>query len=705
MGADIEDDPQARSGPDEAEGRRGNAGRTSATSDVDDADAGEAGSADEPAADADGTPPARKSAAASGAGVDEVASQMRPLDGWWLRATIAISVLYSSYYLWTAQFGIQSPQAHRGLYWGFAGVLVFLLYPLRKKQLEGTKQHRVPFYDLILAAAIVGVTGYFVLEYPNIVLQGGSLTDYQFWLAWIAIGLSLEVTRRVVGVTLPIIAIFAIIYTFAGPSMPGLLAHGGQDAERVLSTMYTSFNGIFGPIAQIFATFVFLFVIFGAVLQKSGAGQFFIDLPFAIAGSSRGGPAKVAVAVSALMGSVNGSPVANVMTTGTLTIPLMRRVGYSRNFAGGVEASASVGGQILPPVMGAGAFLIAEFTRTSYVTIVLVSIVPALLYFLSVYLFVDFRALKKNLVGLPREELPDWKDVLKRGWYFMIPLVLLFVLIIQRFSPAFAGFWAIMAILVIGVAIPYNGRRMNLRDIIDALAQGAIASLTVGGIVGTIGVVVGVVNLTGLGLRFSTLITTWASGSLLLALILVTLVSWLLGAGLTVTSSYIVVAILAAPALTEFGVPLLAAHLIIFWVSQDANVTPPICLAAFAAASISGGSPMGTGVQAWKLARGLYIVPLLMAYTPLVTGPVIEVIPVVISAMLGIYALTAGMEGYLRRDTTWYEQGILLLGGGLMIAPGMLTNVIGLAIAIAIWLVQRFRPDVGAGTPSKVATA
>lgn len=257
---------------------------------------------------------------------------------------------------------------------------------------------------------------------------------------------------------------------------------------------------------------------------------------------------------------------------------------------------------------------------------------------------------------------------------------------------------------MIGVLVPYNGKRMSIRDLANALASGSIASLTVGGIVGTVGIVVGVVNLTGLGLRFSSVIVQLSNGNLLLALALVTLVSWLLGAGLTVTSSYIMVAILAAPALTELGVSLLAAHLIIFWVSQDANVTPPICLAAFAAASISGGSPMRTGWEAWKLARGLYIVPLLMAYTALVDGPWLDAVPVVVSALAGLYALTAGMSGFLRRQTSWYEQWLLLIGGGLMIAPGMVTNAIGLAVALAAYVTQRVRPDVG-GRPPKVATA
>lgn len=634
-----------------------------------------------------------KESATGGDGIEMGGSRVREFTGFmrWLIMGLAFS--YSAYYMYTARFGIQSPEAHRGYYWGFAGVLVFLLYPATKRGLAEGKRHRINPLDLLFAATFAGLTFYFVLRYPVIVMQGGFLLDYQYYMGWAAILLSLEATRRVVGLALPGIAVFFLFYAFYGPSFPGILAHRGFSQERVLSTMYTSFNGIFGPVAAIFATFVFLFIIFGAFLQKSGAGRFFIDLPFAIAGSARGGPAKVAVAVSALMGSVNGSAVANVMTTGSLTIPLMRRVGYTKNFSGGVEAAASTGGQILPPVMGAGAFLIAEFTGIPYVTIVLVSIVPALMYFLAVYWLVDFEAVKKNLGGLPKEDLPDWKQVVKQGWYFVIPLVVLFTLIIQRFSPAFAAFWSIMSIIVIGVLVPYEGKRMTPRDVFDSMVGAAVVSLTVGGIVGTIGIIVGIINLSGLGLRFSGLIVTLSGGNLWLVLILVTLVSWLLGAGLTVTSSYIVVAILAAPALIEVGVPLLAAHLIIFWVSQDANVTPPIALAAFAGASISGGQPMRTGWEAWKLARGLYIVPILMAFSPLVVGPVSAAAPVAVTAIMGIYLLAAGMSGCLIRRTTLVEQLALLAAGILMIVPDLVVASGGLALGVVVWLYQRRTRD------------
>lgn len=636
------------------------------------------------------TVPPAGSAATDTSG-DESTSRMRDLRGFYAAAVTVIGVAYSGYYLYTAQFGIVSPQAHRGYYWGFAGLLVFLLYPLRSRR-KVTGHESVPIWDLALGLLTMGLAVYYVVEYPTIVARGGRLTDLEYVLATLAVVLSLEMTRRVVGSILTVLGILAIVYSFFGRSMPSFFAHAGYDVERFLTTAYTSFNGIFGPVADIFATYVFIFIIFGAFLQKSGAGQFFVDLPLALAGTVRGGPAKVAIAVSALMGSVNGSVVANVMTTGSVTIPLMRKVGYRREFAGGVEAASSVGGQVLPPVMGAGAFLIAEFTRTPYSTIVLVSIVPALMYFFSIYLMVDFESMKRNLRGVPRSELPDWRKVLKDGWYFVIPLALLFVLVLMRFSPAFAGFWATVSVVVIGVVLPYRGERMGPRDIIEALRNGAVGSLAVGAIVGTIGLVIGVVNLTGLGLRFSDLVVDASGGSLLLALILTALASWILGAGLTVTSSYIMVAVLVAPALTELGLSVLVAHLIIFWVSQDANVTPPIALGAFAGASISGGSPMRTAGQAWLLARGLYIVPFLMAYSPLVTGPWQDAIPSVITGVIGIYILSAAFSGYLRRRTTIVERLLLLVGGIMLIVPEMLSNGLGVAILVLVYVLQRVLP-------------
>jgi TRAP transporter 4TM/12TM fusion protein len=594
-----------------------------------------------------------------------------------------LGVVYALYYIITAQAGLQSPQAHRGFYVGGATVLILLLFPLRR----GQERTSVPWYDWVLAVGAAVASIYFVYAYRDMVERAGLPITADVVMGAIIIAISIEVTRRTVGWTLAGIGIVSIAYVFAGPWMPGILLHRGHSIDRFVASQFMSFGGVFGLVADIFATFVLLFIFFGTILERSGAAQFFIDLPYALAGRFRGGPAKAAILVSALMGSISGSAVANVMTTGTFTIPLMKRVGYRKEFAGGVETAASTGGQMLPPVMGAAAFIIAEFTRTPYTTIVLVSIVPALLYFVTVYLLVDFEALKKNLAGVPSNELERPRDVLKRGWYLFLPVGVVFWLILADYSPAFAAFWGIMAGLAVGL-IPYEGKRMGVRNIFDALWEGSVKSLAVGGVVGTIGVVLGVLNLTGLGLKFTDLVIAAAGGRLLVALILITLASWVLGAGLTATSSYVIVAILAAPALEQLGLSLLVAHLIIFWVSQDANLTPPICIAAFAAASIADAKPMATGFESWKLGRGLYIVPLLMAYSPLIGGTPMEVAQTAGTALIGIYGLCAGTSRYLLRPTRWWETGLLVIGGGLLIAPGWTTNLTGIALMALAWLLQ-----------------
>lgn len=607
----------------------------------------------------------------------------RRLTGGSRRLVQVLGLLYGGYYITTAILGIQSPQAHRGVFVGGAAALIFLLYPVRK----GREQTSVPWFDILLAAASIGAAGYYVVNFASMVDRAGRPITADLIVGAIMIVLSLEVTRRTAGMTLTVIGLVAIVYPFVGPWMPGLFFNRQYSIDRFLGVQFMGFEGVFGLVANIFATFVLLFILFGAVLQRSGAAQFFIDLPFAIAGKYRGGPAKAAILVSAVMGSISGSAVANVMTTGVFTIPLMKRVGYRKEFAGGVETAASTGGQMLPPVMGAGAFIIAEFTRTPYATIVLVSIIPALLYFASVYFIVDFEALRKDLKGIASEELERPGKVLRQGWHLLLPIGVIFFLILSNRSPAFAAFWGIVTAVVVG-AIPYRGKRMTPRDAAEAVWEGAAQSLPVAGVAGTIGVVLGTLGLTGLGLKFSSLVINASGGSLLLALVLVTLASWVLGAGLTATSSYVVVAILAAPALTELGLSLLVAHLIIFWVSQDANLTPPICIAAFAAASISGATPMSTGWQSWRLGRGLYYVPLLMAYSPLIGGTAAEVTQTALTALVGIYMFSAGSSRYLLRDANILETAALLIGGGLLIAPGWTTNGTGVALLLLVVVLQ-----------------
>jgi TRAP transporter 4TM/12TM fusion protein len=637
-----------------------------------------------------------------------VARPARDLTGLWGTLFRIACGLYAAYYVFTAYTGIQSPEAHRGIYVGVGTVLILLKYPMTAR---GTGRHRPSWFDM--AAAIVAFTAfvYFVVSYLDMVTRAGIASTADIAFGVIAVVASLEVTRRTTGWTLTVLGMAFLAYVFLGPSLPGLFSHAGYSFERLMATQFMSFNGIFGVVADIFATYVLLFIIFGTLLKKSGAAEFFVDLPYAMAGRVRGGPAKAALLVSALMGSISGSAVANVMTTGVFTIPVMRKMGYNREFAGGVETAASTGGQMLPPIMGAGAFIMAEFTGVPYATIVAVSIIPAIMYFAAVYFLIDFEALKLGLAGLDKSELDDPWKVFKDGWVNFVPIAVVFALILMNYSPSFAAFYGIGTAVLAGF-VPYRGRRARVRDYVEGMADAGENSLSIAGIVGTIGIVIGVLNMTGLGLRFSDIIINASGGNLFLALVLVTFASWILGAGLTATSSYVIVAIIASPALVELGLVVLVAHLIIFWVSQDANVTPPICVAAFAAASIAGGRPMRTGFEAWKLARGLYIVPLLMAYSPLITGTLVEQLIVGGTGLIGIYGLSAGMAGWFRRRTMLFERVLLLTGGVMLIWPGWLTNAGGAVLLAAIWLLQRATPDKGprhvrasqrAATPEELA--
>ncbi|GAW91589.1 TRAP transporter permease [Calderihabitans maritimus] len=594
-----------------------------------------------------------------------------------------VASLFTLTYIYIAKFGVPNPQLNRGLYLGFTFVLCFMLYPATKK----SPRHRLSIIDYLFLAASVAVIVYFIVEYPKMTFRAGEVTQTDIIFSIMAIIVTLEVTRRVLGNTLPIIAIVFLIYAYFGPYMPSIIAHRGFSIERIATYQFTTLFGIFGIVTSIFAKYVFLFIIFGTFLDKLGAAKFFIDLPYALTGRTRGGPAKAAVLVSGLMGSVSGSAVANVITTGTFTIPLMKKTGYKPHVAAGVETAASSGGQMVPPIMGAGAFLIAEFAGVPYWDIVKISIIPALLYFGSVLWLVDLEAARTGLRGLSKNDLPNIKEVIKSGWFFVLPLAAIILLLMQGYSPSQAGFWAIVTTVAVGMI--NKSTRISWREFVKLLRDAAVKSLTIGASAGTIGIIIGIVYLTGLGLKFSDLVVSLSGGMLPIAIILVGLASYVLGMGLTVTSSYIILAILAVPALTKLGVPLVASHLIVFWFSQDANITPPVCLAAFAAAGIAGADPMKTGWTSFKFGKGLYLMPFLFAYTPiLLNGTVTEIIITFISVSLGIIAAGPALQGYFITDTGLLER--IILGGAafLLFHPALTTDGIGLALLTAVFLKQ-----------------
>ena len=486
-------------------------------------------------------------------------------------------------------------------------ILGFLYYPASQTKL-------CRWLDLALCIAILW-SAYRVLsfDYQSLdhLLYGLSFLDYLAGL--ILGGLSLEIARRSVGLVMALVGAFFIAYALFGNHLPDVIASKGFTLERLVRFQVFTNAGLFGAPLGIAAGAVFGFVLFGAFLQTTGAGKFLIDLSFAVAGRYRGCPAKASVIASAAMGSISGSAIANTVTTGSLTIPMMKKLGYTPSQAGGIEASASTGGQIMPPIMGAGAFIMAEFTKTSYSDIVWMSLTPALLYFTSVLLYVHLMAVKAGFKGSTREA--GTLTTLQEGIHFLLPLGLITGLLLQNYSPVLVGVSGCVA--VVFASFLRSHTRVNQQGIIEALNRGALLAIPISAACAVAGIVVGVIGQTGIGLQFTESVVSLSGGYLWLALLLVGIAALVLGMGLPATASYIVLSVMTGPALQELGLALITAHMIIFWLAQTSNVTPPIALAAFAGAGVAGAPPMKTAVEAFKLSNGLFVIPLLMAYTPL----------------------------------------------------------------------------------------
>jgi TRAP transporter 4TM/12TM fusion protein len=468
--------------------------------------------------------------------------------------------------------------------------------------------------DVLFALISAALVFYWMREFEALNYRAGAETELDGLVSIAGVLISLEVCRRVLGWSMTLIGVLLICYGLFGSYLPDMIAHRGFGVERLATALYLTTNGVFGIMASVLATYVILFIFFGAFLHKSGAGRFFIDLPMAAAGHSTGGPAKVAVIASALFGSVSGSAIANTVSTGAFTIPLMKRAGFRPHVAGAIEPSASIGGMFMPPIMGAGGFLMAELTETPYSHIMLIAIFPALLYFYSVFCMIHFEAKKHNIRGIDDPDLPHWKEVLKKEWYFSLPLVIITVLMVMGYSPGFAAFWATLS--CVAVSWVRKETRMGPGEIWEAIQNGARNTLMIGATVGVIGIIVGTISLTGIGLKFSEIVISAAGGNLMLAIVLIAFASLILGMGVPVTAAYLIVAVLAVPPLMELGVTLIAAHMIVYWFSQDSNITPPVCVAAYAGAAIAGSDPWKTGWTSFKFAKLLYVVPILFAFTP-----------------------------------------------------------------------------------------
>ncbi len=531
-------------------------------------------------------------------------------------AVISGTVVAAFFFPDVATFHQQLTAGAAGALWPLvlgAIVLGAVIFVLDRKLAPRAPENPSPL-DLLLAAVSALVVYYWLHEFEALNYRAGAETGLDALVSIIGILISLEVCRRVLGLAMTSIGLVMILYAYFGAYLPGVIAHRGFGVERLATSLYLTTNGIFGVMANVLATYVILFIFFGAFLHKSGAGRFFIDLPMALAGKSTGGPAKVAVMASALFGSVSGSAIANTVSTGAFTIPLMKRAGFRPHVAGAIEPSASIGGMFMPPIMGAGGFLMAELTETPYAHIMMIAIFPALLYFFSVFCMIHFEAKKHNIQGFVDPDLPHWTVVLRQQWYFSLPLVIITVLMILGYSPGFSAFWATLS--CIGISWVRAETRMGPKEIWEAIQTGARNTLIIGATLGVIGIIVGTISLTGIGLKFSDIIISLAGGHLLPAILLVALASLVLGMGVPVTAAYLITAVLAVPPLAEMGVVLIAAHMIVYWFSQDSNITPPVCVAAYAGAAIAGADPWKTGWTSFKFAKLLYVVPILFAFTP-----------------------------------------------------------------------------------------
>ncbi|MBQ1914948.1 MAG: TRAP transporter permease [Selenomonadaceae bacterium] len=604
------------------------------------------------------------------------------------RIVSAIAITFSVFQLYTAIFGILDAQLQRAVHLGFGMALSYLLYPTRKSW-SRTKIHPL---DLLLAIVAAAAPAYIVWAYQELVMRSGTVTGMDLVVGAIGILTVIEATRRVVGIPMVIVVICFLAYAFAGPYMPGILAHRGLTVEQLVGHLYFTTEGIFGIPLGVSSTFIFLFILFGAYLESTGLGKFFIDLANAVAGWASGGPAKVAVLSSGLMGTVSGSSVANVVGTGSLTIPMMKKLGYHKDFAGAVEAAASTGGQLMPPVMGAAAFLMAEFVGVPYVEIVKAAVIPALLYFIGVWLGVHFEAKRNNLKGIPREQLPKLGKILTERGHLALPLIVIVYLLVSGYTPMRAALVAIF--LAIFCSALRKSTRMKPMEVIKGLENGARNVLGVLIACASAGIIIGVVTKTGVGLKLASGLLELSGGLLLPSMFFTMVTAIVLGMGVPTTANYVITSTIAAPALLQLGIPILQAHMFVFYFGIIADVTPPVALAAYAGSGISGGNALRTGVNASKLAIAAFIIPYMFVLSPellMISPDVSHIVVTVLTAIIGMIALSSALIGYLAANCAVWERLALIAAGLMMIKPGIMTDIAGVAIFAVILLLQTKR--------------
>lgn len=547
----------------------------------------------------------------------------------------ALSVFLVLFYSVSAVWIPASTELHRGIYVFVTYILVFMLYKSKHPAF------RVLDYTLMLLAA--GAVVYWIYNYEALNYRAGAETELDQWVAAVGVILGIEIARRAVGSVFVIIGVVMLAYGVYGEFAPDLIIHPGDTFLGVCTTIFFKEDGVFGIMANVLATYVLLFVLFGAFLEKSGAQKFFIDFPLAAVGHKTGGPAKVAVIASALFGSISGSAIANTVSTGAFTIPLMKKAGFKSHVAGAIEPAASIGGMFMPPIMGAGGFIMAELTGFPYSYIMLVAIFPAFMYFFSVFVMVHYEAKMHNING-EKSTTPAW-EIFKKEWYYISPLGIITILMLYGFSAGFAAVMGIVSCII--VSWFKKDTRIDLKGFVEASVQGTESSLKIGATVGIIGIIISMLTFSGLILTFADIVIELAAGSLVLTIFFIALASLVLGMGVPVTAAYLITAVVAVPALTHLGVNVIAAHMIVYWLSQDSNISPPVCIAAFAGATIAKAPMWKTAFTAFKFAKFLYLGPFLFGFVPAFSlqGDVWDIVKVFILIIIGTYAYSYFLSG------------------------------------------------------------
>jgi TRAP transporter 4TM/12TM fusion protein len=610
----------------------------------------------------------------------EIGGNTRQLRAWERHLFFWACVLFTSFHLWSLNFYPLDPLIYRSAHVSFGGAIGFMLYRFGSR----TAREGIPAYDWLLALLSILCFVYIMVELDGLLFRTGAAPIPMD----VAVGVTgtllvLDLTRRCAGLALPIIAILFLLYCVVGPWMPGVLHHKGIELSFLFSYVY-SMEGVFGPTTAVSSTYIILFITFAAFLQVSKVGDYFIDFAFALAGRRRGGPAKVAVISSALMGTINGTSAGNVAATGTFTIPLMKKVGYPPRSAAAIEAAASTGGQLMPPVMGAGAFIMAEITGVKYAEIMVAAVLPSLLYFLAVYFMVDNESKRLNMSGLPADELPQIGDMMRRAYLFA-PLIILIGGLVSGYSVIRAGTLGLISALI--VSWLHAETRMGPKRILDALHLGAKGTIQLMAVCACAGIIVGVIGLTGVGLRFSSMILAIAGDSQFLALVFAMLIAILLGMGMPTTAAYAVAASVVAPGLIKLGISPLVAHMFVFYYAVISAITPPVALAAYAGAAIAGSDPMRTSVTSFVYGMAAFLVPFMFFYSPslLLQGDDwVKIGHYAVTAIIGVYLLAGALQKWFLGPLALLPRLLLLTGSVLLVAGGLMTDLLGVALAVAV---------------------